>query len=127
MHTVIGQIILTLDIVPCLIFFFFLLPCNYLRCESRPRVQLPRYAMMSDKRGGGRLSNLPRKLRYSKYTLFAHHCCHEKIILLFGKLFVLNGFVIFFFVCLFFFENYEMHCFGFIVSLACLFSESAEG
>ena len=59
-------------------------------------------------------------------TLFAHHYCNKKMILLFGKLFVLNGFVIFFFF-FFFFENYEMHCFGVIVSLACLFSESAEG
>ena len=32
---------------------------------------LPKSGMMSDKRGGGRLSNLPRKLRYIEAALLA--------------------------------------------------------
>ena len=43
--------------------------------------------MMSDKRGGGRLSNLPRKLRYIEAALLAADVIvvNKKMILLFGK------------------------------------------
>ena len=43
--------------------------------------------MMSDKRGGGRLSNLPRKLRYIEAALLAADVVvvNKKMIVLFGK------------------------------------------
>ena len=41
--------------------------------------------MMSDKRGGGRLSNLPRKLRYIEAALLAADVVNKKMILFFGK------------------------------------------